>query len=440
MKKLLFLVLVIIPAFGFSQNILNKVKNKVKQKAEQRVDSKIDKTIDKGLDKVEGAGKPGNSKTDTKKETTSETNANAESAVTEQTTASPEPALKSNSRFDFVPGDSIVYTENFESEAIGELPTGWNTSGNGEVVTLNKYPGKWLRLFQNTSYLTANESDFGENFTVEFDVIMQLQWRDHFYPYFTVSLVSSNGESTTSNDFIDRTRRHSAVETTIYPAEKNYSKIVTHSYLKGSTYLNGDTKNIGHIEQHYGKPIHIAIQVQKERYRMWINQEKVCDFPKGVGKGYILNQVKFEIHSSSYKDDQVGYYISNLKIAKGIPDTRHKLIEEGKFSTTGILFDVNSDVIKPESYGVLKDIAKVLKENEDVKIKVVGHTDSDGNDAANLTLSQKRAAAVIKALNEEFGIDASRMQSDGKGETQPVADNKTKEGKAANRRVEFIKL
>ena len=185
--------------------------------------------------------------------------------------------------------------------------------------------------------------------------------------------------------------------------------------------------------------MHVAIQVQKERFRMWINQEKVCDFPKAVALGYVMNQLHFEIHASSYKEEQYGYFINNLKIAKGIPDTRHKLIEEGKFSTTGILFDVNSDVIKPESYGVVKGIAAVLKEHGDVKVKIVGHTDSDGKDADNLALSTKRAAAVAKLLAEEFGIDASRLESEGKGETQPAGDNKTKEGKATNRRVEFIK-
>jgi outer membrane protein OmpA-like peptidoglycan-associated protein len=73
-------------------------------------------------------------------------------------------------------------------------------------------------------------------------------------------------------------------------------------------------------------------------------------------------------------------------------------------------------------------------------VKVVGHTSSDGDDNANMELSKKRAASVKEMLTTEFGIDASRIETEGKGETQPVADNKEKEGKALNRRVEFIKL
>lgn len=127
-------------------------------------------------------------------------------------------------------------------------------------------------------------------------------------------------------------------------------------------------------------------------------------------------------------------------MAAGLPDTRSKLLTEGKFVTHGILFDVNSDRIKPQSYGVLKDIASVLSENSSVAVKIIGHTDSDGNAAANLDLSQRRAEAVKVSLIKDFGIDASRLQTDGKGASQPVDSNNTAEGKANNRRVEFVKL
>ena len=132
-------------------------------------------------------------------------------------------------------------------------------------------------------------------------------------------------------------------------------------------------------------------------------------------------------------------YISNIKVATGKADTRHQLIDEGKFSTTAILFDVNSSTIKPESSGVLNEISKAIKEHAGFKVKVIGHTDSDGSDATNLALSQKRAESVKQALVKDYGIDESQITTDGKGESNPVADNKTKEGKAANRRVEFVK-
>ena len=88
---------------------------------------------------------------------------------------------------------------------------------------------------------------------------------------------------------------------------------------------------------------------------------------------------------------------------------------------------------------MLNEISKAIKEHAGFKVKVIGHTDSDGSDATNLALSQKRAESVKQALVKDYGIDESQITTDGKGESNPVADNKTKEGKAANRRVEFIK-
>jgi outer membrane protein OmpA-like peptidoglycan-associated protein len=112
----------------------------------------------------------------------------------------------------------------------------------------------------------------------------------------------------------------------------------------------------------------------------------------------------------------------------------------GKFVTYGITFDVNSDKIKPESYGTLKDIANVLKENAAVKVKIIGHTDADGDAAKNIDLSKRRALSVKNELSKNFGIDASRMETDGKGKTEPIAPNDTPANKAQNRRVEFVKL
>ena len=81
----------------------------------------------------------------------------------------------------------------------------------------------------------------------------------------------------------------------------------------------------------------------------------------------------------------------------------------------------------------------MLKENEPVKVKIIGHTDSDGDDAKNLELSQRRAQSVKNELVSKFGIDASRIETEGAGETTPVAPNDTPANKALNRRVEFVK-
>ena len=180
--------------------------------------------------------------------------------------------------------------------------------------------------------------------------------------------------------------------------------------------------------------LHISYWVQKQRLRIYVNEKKVSDSPRIMPAGYKYNILRFEMGSETKP------YISNFRVAAGLPDTRNKLITEGKLVTYGIYFDVNKDVVKPESYGTLKDIATVLNEVPDVKVKIVGHTDSDGADAANLDLSKRRSAAVKAELAKSFGVNADRLVTDGMGETQPVVPNDSPVNKALNRRVEFLKL
>ena len=178
--------------------------------------------------------------------------------------------------------------------------------------------------------------------------------------------------------------------------------------------------------------------MNKQRLRLYLNETKVLDLPNVIPVG-TYNVVIFRMWGW-VEDHPFDALLSNFRFAEGTTDTRSKLMTEGKLVTHGILFDVNSDKIKNESYGTLKEIAQVLKENATIKVKITGFTDSDGADAANLDLSKRRAAAVKKVLSADFGIDAARMESDGKGAAQPVSPNTSPEGKANNRRVEFVKM
>ncbi len=427
-KIIIALLIAVLPFTADAQ--LGGLINKVKNKAKQRADNKVDREIDKSLDEIEGK----------KKTETAAGPAPSENKSEPQASEPTDNAPKSFKKYDFIPGEHILYYDNFEGEAMSELPTNWNTSGSGEVTTLDKYPGNWLRIHKPFIYLSSNQKPFGENYTIEFDIIMQLKNTGWAYPEIFFGLISTGDEPTTDNKFLKEHRKIASVVTTILPAEFKNSKARVASYISSRQHYASDNKPYEALQNFYGKPVHVSIQVQKERYRLWINEEKLLDAPKAVPLGNIMNQIYFEVGHTNYSEDQYAVFVSNIKVATGKPDTRHKLVEEGKFSTTGILFDFQSAVIKPESYAVVKDIAGVLKENPSIRVKVIGHTSSDGDDKANMELSQKRASAVKDLLVSEFGLDASRLESEGKGETQPVADNKTKEGKVLNRRVEFIKL
>jgi OOP family OmpA-OmpF porin len=103
----------------------------------------------------------------------------------------------------------------------------------------------------------------------------------------------------------------------------------------------------------------------------------------------------------------------------------------------GITFDFNSAVIKPVSYPVLDDAARVFKAKPTMRVEISGHTDSIGSDSYNLKLSNQRANAVREYFIRYHSIDPGRLIAVGYGETQPIADNRTRSGRDMNRRIEF---
>ena len=121
---------------------------------------------------------------------------------------------------------------------------------------------------------------------------------------------------------------------------------------------------------------------------------------------------------------------------KGCPEIKEEVKEQIRLAAKGIYFESGKDIIKAESYANLDKLSKILQEYKEAKVIIEGHTDSQGADAANMTLSQKRADAVKRYLSTH-GITADRMTAIGYGETQPQADNSTAAGRAKNRRVYF---
>lgn len=122
---------------------------------------------------------------------------------------------------------------------------------------------------------------------------------------------------------------------------------------------------------------------------------------------------------------------------QGCPELKREVRNLFKRAMQGIQFETGKDVILPKSFPILDDIAKVMFENPTFNLTINGHTDNVGDDNANMTLSEKRAASVRRYLIGK-GIDERRMTANGFGETMPIADNKTKAGRAQNRRVEFL--
>ena len=436
MKHILTLLILLYSFNSFSQgDILNRVKQKVKNKTEQRAEAKIDEGIDKGLDEAENGIEGKKAKSNNSKTEVGEIN----KEVTPVATTS----FKNYSQYDFVPGENIVYAENFSQDVIGEFPLKWATSNRGETVTIEDMPNKWMRMFIG-QFVSPQIKKLPENFTVEFDMVLSFikseeQGFGPSFPKFEIQLLQLSPGEESARLYTQRDDAPGKLGIMIQPAYEDRSTIYIQSYKDGLMHFEGGNKELKKFSENYRKPFHVAMWVQKQRLRLWINGEKVYDMPQAISPHVAFNHLGFQMADNS-EEDNVGVYVSNIKVAEGTPDVRSKLITEGKLVTHGILFDVASDKIKPESAGVLKEIAGVLKENPTVKIKIIGHTDSDGDDAKNIDLSKRRAAAVKQALAKDFGIDGNLIQTDGLGESKPFTNNTTKEGKAQNRRVEFIKL
>ena len=338
------------------------------------------------------------------------------------------PAFQAFSKYDFVPGERVVAFEDFTQDAVGDFPARWNTNATGEIVTLATQPGRWLKLTRPGFFIPEFITELPDNVTLEFDL--------------TVPPTASPGIplSTVLVELADPKRPadwQTSVNAVTVTAHPNISEGTSELIARqDSTSAASNQIQTAQLAAKNGRPVHIAVWRQRQRVRVYMNEEKVWDVPRAVATSAKFNTLLFFFGGGCGNCE---YYLANLRVATGAADTRNKIITEGKWVTRGILFDVNSDRIKGESYGSLKEMAGVLTENADVKVVIVGHTDADGDAAANLDLSRRRAASVKAALATEFKIDAGRMDTDGKGESEPVDKNDTPAGKANNRRVEFIK-
>jgi OmpA-OmpF porin, OOP family len=423
MKTIIFLFLLsfICSTISYSQfDILKKVKEKVEEKIEQKTDEKIDEGLQKVADDIENPQSANQEKEPAPKHIESDSNKPA-------ATGDDKP-LKAFSKYDFIPGSQVFYYDDFSSDEIGDFPARWNTNNMGDVVSLNNYPGKWFRMNLGGTFYPEIEKSFPDNFTLEFDLIF--------------SYTNINDVTSVNMDF------YSAIPGEnmdgYVPGEGGFRLGMGGWNLqafnwKESQYGDIDmSQDNNYFEKKNNQLVKVSVSVQGQRVRMFLDENKIFDIPRLAPKNIVINRLRF--YQFGTESENFNFYISNLRIAFGSPDTRNKFLTEGKFVTRGIYFDSGSDKIKPQSYPTLKEIAAMLNENPSVKVKIVGHTDSDGADQMNLDLSKRRANAVKTLLSSEFSVAAERMEFDGKGESEPVSDNNSAEGKANNRRVEFIKI
>lgn len=327
------------------------------------------------------------------------------------TAAATTPRLKAYQNYDFIPGDKIIFEDDFRDDQDGEFAAHWKLNSGQAVV--NTVQGHASMLLTDGNYAEVyprmkTENYLGDNFTVEFDFIF-MAGADGAFGYQPIARF-------------------------YYPAEGGYETSFEVQFQMGEVAVGDLHKSYSPTlnEGFENKWHHAAIVLKNGQMKTYVDQYRVCVNPNVDMK---FNRIAF-VGIGSETNPIV---FTNVRIAEGGGmNLIGKKFTDSKIVTHGITFDVNKATIKPESMGTLNMIVKVMTENPELKFEIDGHTDADGDDATNMKLSQARADAVKTQL-VTMGINTDRLTTKGFGESKPVSDNTTPEGKASNRRVEFVK-
>ena len=418
---LLLLCTTIHAQFGkvLGKAIENAAKSATVRKAQQKTDEAVSKGIDKVTDpntyKGDGTEENGNNNSNGNNKSGGEENASGGNSTSGKA-ASPQGvkgAEMTYAKSDFVPGDEIIFDDPMASEKMGEFPSQWDLlSGTAEVANIGGLQCLFMEAPSTAiAPLMKNmKSYLPDVFTVEFDY-----WVNNYTE--TRKIPSQNY----------RLHFYNAQDRDIMELEFAEGKVYW-------TYITpeGETRRGSlDMKEKIDSWSHLSVSFNKRAFKAYINGVRVVNLPS------MAVPVRLNLNRTGWADHRCA--ITNFRIAKGAVPLYDRLASEGKIISYGITFDVGKSTIKPESMTEINRIAQLMKDNPDVKFSVEGHTDNTGNAASNQTLSEARSTAVMDKL-VEMGISKDRLKSAGKGQTKPIADNSTDEGRAKNRRVEFVKI
>ncbi len=398
--KIVFVVLLCFAFIAMSsptQAQFKKLKDKVKEKAEKKVEEKVEGTEE------------------TTKDTSKASQESTEKPASDETKAQPAASGASEdmalyTKYDFIPGDKVIFYDDLSGEEMGEFPSRWRLD-DGVFEVAKQGSKNWILCTdEGTIRPKIVIGSLPPKYTIEMEFYVKSgEAKSHWFSIFWYN---------DQNQEIGNFRIQDKFHTNLRLLDKDLASKDLAAPLPGGIHT-------------------MRIMATQTTMKCYIDNERVANVPAVEG----FSPVDIGVHMDPWKDEPDNpMLIGTFRYAEGGKTLKQQLDESGKIVTHGILFDSGSDKIKGESYKTLADIGALLTENPTLRLSIEGHTDSDGADDYNLTLSQKRSESVRTYLINNFKVDASRLESKGWGESKPIDTNNTPEGKANNRRVELVKL
>ena len=415
MKKLLILICGLWLTTPMNAQFLNRLIDSAKKSAEDAIEQQVNKKVEEGIDKAFNPEVPEKEQQEQQQQEEAEPQQQAVQRQPQAQAPTPAPTKTLESAYaksDFVPGDEIMFEDDLVGEQMGEFPSKWDLlEGNAEIASVN---GKMVINLTDISTeimpLMKNQKNYlTEAFTLEFDFLGGSDEKSIYCDYI-IHLKNIEGEDVATIN-LNGTASGWA-----------YTSWITASGEQRETRSAAPAK-----EEEWN---HVALSFNKRALKVYLNGSRIVNIPNCARPQY------FTLQRPSWADHI--NLMTNVRLCKGAVPLYNRLITDGKIITYAITFDIGKANIKPESMTEINRIAQLMKDNGDLKFEVQGHTDNTGTVAGNQKLSEQRAQAIVNKL-VEMGIAANRLSAKGMGQSAPLADNSTDEGRAKNRRVEFVK-
>lgn len=338
-------------------------------------------------------------------------------SLTADSAAAPGDSFQLYTKFDFVPGQRVLYYDDLSGEEMGEFPSRWGlNSGVFEIAKVGTQP--WIMCSaRGQIYPKLGVNQLPEKYTIEFKLL-------------------------------NRTAVYSgAYNTQFHWLGADGYPVAVLELFSGTKALFRMKDDQGHMQNTSDKQLasgftsgvhDIRIMVTRSSIKCYVDNDRVANAPRTAG--FIPTSFALSFHGDDADFEKEKLFFGDFRFAEGGKTMREQLDDSGKIVTHGIYFDVNSATIKGESYKTLADIGQMLTDDPTLRLVIRGHTDSDGTEAANQELSQRRAESVRQSLIDTYKITGDRLEAKGLGESEPIDANTTPEGKANNRRVELAKV